>query len=53
MTNNGKQQEWMSWLLNKGARFLLFARQQTRSEADAKDVFQNYQMMSVKKSWIC
>jgi RNA polymerase sigma-70 factor (ECF subfamily) len=40
MTNNGKQQEWMRWIREKGPRFLLFARQQTRSEADAQDVFQ-------------
>ena len=40
MTNKGKQQEWMRWVREKGPRFLLFARQQTRSEADAQDVFQ-------------
>ena len=40
MTKNGKQQEWMRWVREKGPRFLLFARQQTRSEADAQDVFQ-------------
>lgn len=26
MTNNGKQQEWMRWIREKGPRFLLFAR---------------------------
>ena len=47
MTNKGKQKEWIRWLLSKGSRFLLFARQQTRSEADAKDVFQD----AILKLW--
>lgn len=47
MTNNGKQQEWMRWVRDKGPRFLLFARQQTRSEADAQDVFQE----AILKLW--
>ncbi len=37
----------MRWLHAKGSRFLLFARQQTRTEADAKDVFQD----AVLKIW--
>lgn len=47
MTNSGKQQEWMRWIRQKGPRFLLFARQQTRLEADAQDVFQE----AVLKLW--
>ncbi|MCU0797681.1 MAG: sigma-70 family RNA polymerase sigma factor [Akkermansiaceae bacterium] len=31
---------WQAWLSEHGEWFLLYARQQTRSEADAKDVFQ-------------
>lgn len=31
---------WQGWLDTHGEVFLLFARQQTRSEADARDVFQ-------------
>lgn len=31
---------WESWLEENGERFFLYARQQTRTECDAKDVFQ-------------
>ena len=31
---------WAEWLQENGARLLLYARQQTRSEADAEDVLQ-------------
>ena len=50
MTNNGKQQEWMRWIREKGPRFLLFARQQTRSEADAQDVFQEAMLKLWKRA---
>ncbi|HRQ88598.1 MAG TPA: sigma-70 family RNA polymerase sigma factor [Bacteroidia bacterium] len=33
-------QEWRDWLDRNGSRLMLFARQQTRSEADAEDVLQ-------------
>ena len=33
--------QWKNWLARHGGRLLLFARQQTRSEADAQDVFQD------------
>ncbi|MBP6785553.1 MAG: sigma-70 family RNA polymerase sigma factor [Verrucomicrobiales bacterium] len=33
-------QEWRDWLDQYGGRLMLFARQQTRCEADAEDVFQ-------------
>lgn len=32
--------EWRTWLRANGSRFLLYARQQTRAEADAEDVLQ-------------
>ena len=32
---------WKDWLARNGNRLFLFARQQTRSEADAHDVFQD------------
>ena len=32
---------WQAWLRAQGEVFFLYARQQTRSEADAKDVFQD------------
>lgn len=32
---------WRDWLEEHGPRLLLFARQQTRSQEDAKDVFQD------------
>lgn len=32
---------WQHWLDEHGERFFLYARQQTRSESDAKDVFQD------------
>jgi RNA polymerase sigma-70 factor, ECF subfamily len=32
--------EWRSWLRENGRRYLLYARQQTRAEADAEDVLQ-------------
>jgi RNA polymerase sigma-70 factor (ECF subfamily) len=33
-------EQWQRWLADNAARLLLFARQQTRSEPDAEDVFQ-------------
>jgi RNA polymerase sigma-70 factor, ECF subfamily len=32
--------EWRGWLRENGRRYLLYARQQTRAEADAEDVLQ-------------
>ena len=34
-------QEWRDWLDRNGSRLMLFARQQTRCEADAEDVLQS------------
>lgn len=33
-------EQWPRWLADNAARLLLFARQQTRTEQDAEDVFQ-------------
>ncbi|MGD9746223.1 MAG: RNA polymerase sigma factor [Verrucomicrobiales bacterium] len=33
--------EWNDWLALNGGRLMMFARQQTRSEADAEDVLQS------------
>jgi RNA polymerase sigma-70 factor, ECF subfamily len=41
------QEEWQGWLRENSARWLLFARQQTRSEADAEDVLQD----ALVKTW--
>jgi RNA polymerase sigma-70 factor (ECF subfamily) len=38
---------WRKWLAENGNRLMLFARQQTRSEADAEDVLQ----MALVKTW--
>ncbi|MCW1921698.1 RNA polymerase sigma factor [Luteolibacter arcticus] len=40
-------QDWNDWLAENAARFLLFARQQTRCEHDAEDVLQE----SLVESW--
>lgn len=45
MNNNAAQQphgaiDWAVWLKEQGPRLLLYARQQTRREADAEDVLQ-------------
>jgi RNA polymerase sigma-70 factor (ECF subfamily) len=40
---------WHSWLSANGQRFLLFARAQTRSEADAHDVLQDALVESWKR----
>ena len=38
---------WQVWLESHGPRFLLYARQQTRSESDAQDVLQD----ALTESW--
>lgn len=42
-----RSQDWNDWLAENAARFLLFARQQTRCEHDAEDVLQE----SLVESW--
>ena len=39
--------EWRNWLRENGGRYLLYARQQTRSESDAEDVLQD----AMVESW--
>jgi len=39
--------EWRAWLATHAAKLLLYARQQTRSEADAEDVLQE----ALVESW--
>lgn len=40
---------WREWLQEHGPRLLLFARQQTRSHEDAKDIFQDALVKLVEK----
>jgi RNA polymerase sigma-70 factor (ECF subfamily) len=40
-------QRWSEWLQENGSRLMLYARQQTRCEADAEDVLQ----MALVKTW--
>jgi RNA polymerase sigma-70 factor (ECF subfamily) len=40
---------WREWLEEHGPKLLLFARQQTRSQEDAKDVFQDALVKLVEK----
>lgn len=37
---NSEKNRWQEWILENQDRWLLYARQQTRSEADAQDVLQ-------------
>jgi RNA polymerase sigma-70 factor (ECF subfamily) len=41
---------WQQWLADSGEAFFLYARQQTRCDADAKDVFQEALTESWQKS---
>lgn len=40
---------WREWLMEHGSKLLLFARQQTRSQEDAQDVFQDALVKLVEK----
>ena len=42
--------EWRSWLRTSGPRFLLYARQQTRTGSDAEDVLQDALVESWKRA---
>ncbi|MBC8127460.1 MAG: RNA polymerase sigma factor [Gloeobacteraceae cyanobacterium ES-bin-144] len=46
---NPAPSEWRAWLDTFGPRLLLFARQQTRSQHDAEDVFQDAVVKLVEK----
>lgn len=41
--------DWSAWLREHGSRLLLFARQQTRNEADAEDAMQDALVKLAKK----
>ncbi len=47
MQNDSSPDNWCEWLEANSSRFLLFARQQTRTETDAEDVLQD----SLVESW--
>ena len=47
MSAHPTESEWQSWLTENSGRFLLFARQQTRSNHDAEDVLQE----ALVESW--
>ncbi|WP_018971023.1 RNA polymerase sigma factor [Rubritalea marina] len=46
---NQKGLAWESWLREHGSKLLLFARQQTRSHADAEDILQEALVKLVQK----
>lgn len=46
-SDSAADNSWDAWLAEHGARFLLFARQQTRCGADAEDVLQE----SLVETW--
>lgn len=50
MQHEPSPDEWRDWLRRSGAKFLLYARQQTRSEADAEDVLQDALVESWKRA---
>lgn len=50
LPNNTPHLSWREWLQINGPKFLLFARQQTRSEQDAEDVFQEALVKLSKKT---
>ena len=50
MHHEPSSDEWRSWLRTSGPRFLLYARQQTRTGSDAEDVLQDALVESWKRS---
>ena len=50
MHNEPSSEDWRAWLRRSGPRFLLFARQQTRTEDDAEDVLQDALVESWKRA---
>lgn len=50
LPNNSPHLSWREWLQTHGPKFLLFARQQTRSEQDAEDIFQDALVKLSKKT---
>jgi RNA polymerase sigma-70 factor (ECF subfamily) len=49
MDDIDRQANWRKWLQEHAARFLLFARQQARSEADAQDLVQEAVLESMQR----
>jgi RNA polymerase sigma-70 factor (ECF subfamily) len=45
--NEPSPDAWRDWLRHNGGRFLLYSRQQTRTEADAEDIMQE----AIVESW--
>jgi len=50
LINNTETLDWRAWLEAHGSKLLLFARQQTRSEQDAEDIFQEALVKLSKKT---
>ena len=50
MHHEPSSDEWRDWLRHRGPRFLLYARQQTRTGADAEDVLQDALVESWKRA---
>jgi RNA polymerase sigma-70 factor (ECF subfamily) len=50
MDESPAQAEWRRWLDNHAPRFLLFARQKSRSEADAQDLVQEAICEAVRRT---
>lgn len=50
MHHEPSSDEWRGWLRSRGPRFLLYARQQTRTESDAEDVLQDALVESWKRA---
>lgn len=48
--NQDNTSDWETWIAGNAFRFLLFARQQTRSEHDAEDVLQDALIESWQRS---
>ncbi len=49
MDETHRQAEWQRWLREHAGRFLLFARQKTRSEADAQDLVQEAVLEAIQR----
>ena len=50
MDESNAQGEWRRWLDDHASRFLLFARQKARSEADAQDLVQEAVLEAAQRS---
>src|SRR5258708_2909532 len=50
MDESPAQAQWRRWLDDHAPRFLLFARQKTRSEADAQDLVQEAVLEAVQRN---